>query len=347
MTLQQLIANTGNYMWVDVTEKNKDQFNQVVSHPLQSYEWGEFRKTTGIKVIRRSLVENGKIKDGFTLTIHKVPKTKFTIGYLPKGNKPNKELLKELERIGKEEKCIFIQLEPNIIEIENLNLRPSFHPLFTKFTFILDIDKAEEELLKNMHPKTRYNIKVAQKHNVNVYEDNSENAFKEYQKLTQETTNRQKFYAHTPSYHQKMWNTLKITTEKNPNSLTAHLLKAEYKNETLATWVLFIFHKTLYYPYGASSSKHRNVMASNLIMWEAIKFGKKHKLQKFDMWGALGNDPNHNDPWYGFHKFKEGYGAELTEFAGSYDLVINPTLYQLYKLADRTRWAYLRLRKFI
>ena len=86
-------------------------------------------------------------------------------------------------------------------------------------------------------------------------------------------------------------------------------------------------------------------MASNLLCWEAIKFGKKLGLTKFDMWGALGPNPDKNDPWYGFHRFKEGYGGKLTEFVGSYDLVINPVLYQTYKVADKLRWAALKFKK--
>lgn len=338
---------------VEIDKSNKNNYNRVVNHPLQSFEWGEFRKKTGVKVIRRAFTKNGKIIDGFTLTIHKVPKTKFTIGYLPKGNAPTKIVLEELERIGIDNNCIFIQLEPNILssqklEFKNSAIVKSFHPLFTKYTFVLDITKDEEELMKSFHSKTRYNIRVAQKHNVKVAEQTSDEAFAQYLKLTEETTSRQKFFAHTPSYHTKMWETL----GKQSEGLSAHLLTAIYnssktnnKDVTLASWILFVFHDYLYYPYGASSTKFRNVMASNLIMWEAIKFGKEKGLRYFDMWGALGNPPDTKDPWLGFHKFKEGYGATHTEFVGSYDLVINQNMYRFYKVADKARWLYLRLRK--
>lgn len=118
---------------------------------------------------------------------------------------------------------------------------------------------------------------------------------------------------------------------------------AKYRGKILTAWVLFVFKDTLYYPYGASSSENREVMASNLIMWEAILFGKKLGLKKFDMWGALGPGPDPKDPWFGFHNFKEKYGPGHVEFIGSYDLVINPLLYQGYKLADKLRWFYLKL----
>lgn len=317
--------------------------NNFPTHPLQSFEWGEFRKKTGVKVIRG---------DNFQLTIHKIPHLPFNIGYSPKGQMPTKKNVEELKKIGKEEKCIFIQLEPNVeltenskLKIENLGFRSAAHPLFTRCTFILDLTKSEEELLKNMSSKTRYNIKVAQKHKVEVSEDNSDKGFLEYLKLTKETTQRQGFFAHTEKYHKLMWETLKSTIgEIDKNELSAHLFLAKYKEEVLVAWILFVFKDTLYYPYGASSSKYRETMASNLMMWEAIKFGKKLGLSKFDMWGALGPNPDKNDPWYGFHRFKEGYGGKLIEFVGSYDLVINKPLYQLYKITDKIRWIILRLK---
>lgn len=313
------------------------------SHPLQSPEWAEFRKKMGVKIIE---------ENGFILSIHKIPRTNWTIGYLPKGPMPSKEMLDKLQEIGKKEKCIFIQLEPNILKnhkssiINHKSLVPSAHPLFTKYTFILDLTKSEEELLKGMHPKTRYNIKLAQKHGVETIKDNSNEAFETYLKLTRETTKRQGFYAHSENYHRIMWKTLphKIINHKSSiiNQLSSHLLLTKYQGKTLVAWIVFVFQDTLYYPYGASSSEHRETMASNLMMWEVIRFGKKLGLKKFDMWGALGPNPNPKDPWYGFHRFKQGYGGELVEFVGSYDLIINSMLYRLYKIADKIRWGLLK-----
>ena len=332
----------------DILPDQAKAFDAVVTHPLQSFEWGEFRKKTGIKVIRKGFFENKKLIFAFQLTIHPIPHTSVTIGYLPKGTMPTKEMLEELKKIAKIEKCIFIQLEPNIKiedvskkEFINLGLIDSAHPLFTKYTFQLDLTRSEEELLKQMHSKTRYNIKVAQKHNVEVKEEDSKEAFDSYLTLTMETTNRQGFYAHTPKYHTIMWETLRNTKSQ----LQAHLFVARFNNIPLTTWILFTFKDMLYYPYGASSSMHREVMASNLMMWEAIKFGKKQKLKLFDMWGSLGENPNPKDPWFGFHRFKSGYGPTLIEFVGSFDLVINPVLYTLYKIADTFRYLLLATRR--
>ena len=332
-----------------ITAEEKNAFDAVVNHPLQAYQWGEFRDKTGVKIIRRGIFEKNKLVSGFQLTIHKIPRTPFTIGYLPKGEEPTKGLLNELKKIGKQENCIFIQLEPNVTKqmandkLHMAHLVPAAHPLFTKYTFVLDLTQSEEELLKNMHSKTRYNIKIARKHNVIVEEDNSDEAFEAYIKLTKETTTRQKFYAHSENYHRLQWKTLPHTITKN--QLSSHLFVAKYNGKILTAWIVFVFKDALYYPYGASSSENREVMASNLIAWEVISFGKKLGLKQFDMWGALGSNPDTKDPWYGFHNFKQKYGPEHVEFVGSYDLVINPMLYQGYKLADKLRWLLLRIKK--
>ena len=315
-------------------------------HPLQSAEWGLFREKTGVRVVRA---------DGLQLTIHPIPHTKYTIGYAPKGPNINKKMLDALFTIGKKENCIFIQLEPNIEKKSSKkynfkNLVSSSRPLLTKYTFILDLTKSEDGLLKNMHSKTRYNIKLAEKKGVKIVEDNSDNAFEEYLRLTKETTQRQKFYAHSEKYHRLMWETLRIQNSKfkiqnlDKNKLTEHLLKATYNGEVLVTWIVFVLGDTLYYPYGASSNEHREVMASNLMMWETIKFGKKLGLKRFDMWGALGANPDSKDPFYGFHKFKEGYGARHVEFIGSYDYVLKRKLYLAYNILNNIRWLILKLK---
>lgn len=115
----------------------------------------------------------------------------------------------------------------------------------------------------------------------------------------------------------------------------AHLMTATYKKEIITTWILFSWKDFLYYPYGASTDKYKNVMANNLMMWEAIKFGKKLGLKTFDLWGR--------EEGKGFTKFKEGYNPHVIQFLGTWDLVIDPSLYQLYKITEFLRWTFLRL----
>lgn len=306
-----------------------------VTHPLQTPAWARFRQTMGVDVVR---ISNGYV------SFHHIPSTPWTIGYFPKGPLPTQKMLKELKEQGKEHRALFIQLEPNVEKTHTAkrtildSLVPSHHPLFTKYTFVIDLTKTEEQLLQAMHAKTRYNIRVAEKHGVTAQEDNSETAFAAYLRLEKETTNRQGFYAHNTRYHKEMW---KIMKEAG----IARLFTAVYKQEIVAAWIIFVHDGIMYYPYGASSRDTREVMAPNLLLWELIKWGKAHDLRAFDLWGAIGPEPDQKDPWYGFHRFKSGYSPRLVEFAGSYDLVLRPILYGAYRIADTIRWAVLKLLK--
>ena len=327
----------------EVSVKEKDKFDSLVTHPLQSWAWGEFRKKTGIKVIRLGSYQNKSLKEAYQIFVHPLPKLPYTILYFPKGPKPTKTILKALKKIGQKERAIMVKMEPNVKNDEKIkkfllaNGCQKGRPLFTKFTFHLDLKLKEEEILQKMKPKTRYNIRLAQRHCVEIKEDNSAQAFKTYLKLTKETMKRQGFYAHSPQYHQKMW------AEMNQAKI-AHLFLAKYQKETLGAYIFFIFNNVLYYPHGASSRKYKNVMPLYALFWEAIKFGKKMKCHTFDMWGSPGPKVSPKDPYFGFHRFKEGFGGELVEFLGTYDLVINPSLYFFFNIFNSLRWKFLKLK---
>lgn len=316
-----------------ISDKQKATYNKLVTHVMQSWEWGEFRKQMGLSVLRYGLYKNGNLSVAFQLTLHKIPLTQKSVGYLPKGPFPDKNLAKALEEIGKQHNCAFIKLEPNIeisnskSQISNL-FKKSPRPLFTKYNFVLDLTQSEEELLKNMHSKTRYNIKVAIKHGVLVKETTDDKDFKTYLKLYFETTKRQNYHGHNKYYHQQVWETLKKAD-------MARLLVAFYNNQPQTAWMLFNFKDALYYPYGGSSKSHPEIMANNLIAWEAIKLGKKLGLKTFDMWGALGPNADPKDPWFGFHKFKQGYGGRLVEYIGTYDIVFDWPIYLIFTAIDK------------
>lgn len=323
-------------------------FNKSSIHPLQSWEWGEFRKEWGNKVLRFQ-VKSGKVVDSLQLVITKIPKTNLGIGTVLRGPMPTKEAVDELVKIAKEQNLVFVKIEPNYVikkggiscadekKVVSLLKRSGAIPgrtLFIPTTFWVDLSQDEQKLLASFHPKTRYNIRYAQRQGVEVVEDNSDKAFEKYIDLMRETVERQCFYAHSEKYHRLMWKylyTQPVTRNAKP---IAHLLTAKYKGEIITTWILFVWKDFLYYPYGASTDKHKNVMANNLMMWEAIRFGKKLGLKTFDLWGR--------EPGKGFTKFKEGYNPQIVEFLGTWDLVINKPIYYVYRLMEALRWLVLR-----
>lgn len=334
-----------------VTLEEKDRFNAAAGHPLQTWEWGEFRRAQGQTVERWAMFdEAGQLKHTLQVTFHAIPVFGGTAGYFPKGDLPTAEMLGALRELGKRNNAVFIKLEPNVLALaEDLTHFDASHQLleqagakpgralFTPYTFVLDITPPEDTLLANLKSKTRYNVKLAERKGVTIVEDTTDQGLEDYLVLLKETTQRQGFYAHDESYFRTQWQHLK-------SSGMVKILKAMYEGKPLTVWILFFHNGVAYYPYGASSRENRDVMASNLLMWEAIKLAKQQGCTSFDMWGALGPEPDPKHKWYGFHKFKEGYGAQLLKGIESHDLILNPPVYSLVSMADTWRWRLLRLR---
>ncbi len=325
-----------------LTDKDQKIYDSVVIHPVQTWTWGEFQKSQGHKIYRFGIFDSkNKIKSSYTISFHQIPKTKYSIGTILRGPKVDTEILKNIQKIGKKENAIFIKLEPDIakegnsMQFSNLVVSPkvAFYP----HTFKVDLTKSEEKLLADMHSKTRYNIRVAERHGVEIKEMTNDQGFKIYLKLLFETTKRQGFYLHTLKYHRDLWQVLKKTN-------MPHIMLASYQGKVLSAFMLFQLKDQLFYPYGASLDVHREVMAPTLLMWESIKLGQKLKCKTFDMWGCLGPDAKETDNGFGFHRFKQGFNGQPFEYVGTYDYVINPTLYKLYNLIDKYRWRLLHFK---
>lgn len=321
-----------------VTEEQKREFNKLATHVMQSWEWGEFRKTLG-PTSRFAIYDRDKMVEAFQLTLHKIPLIPYFVGYLPKGPFPDQELAKALKVIGKKYRCALIKIEPDIIyDPKGSSADPLFRlsskPYFTKYNYVLDLAQPEEVIFKNMHPKFRYNIKVAQKHGVVIEERTDDEALKVHLDLYFETITRQGFHGHNRDYHQRVWKALK-------QAGMVKLLIAFYTPEgsrekiPLSSWMLVNFKDTLYYPYGGSTERYKNVMASNLVAWEAIRLGKRLKLKKFDLWGAGNLQKGPQDSYFGFTQFKSRIGGQLVEYMGTYDLVLNWPVYWAFTFIDK------------
>ncbi len=335
-----------------LTDQDKSKFNNLVTHVTQSWEWGEFRQKLGLKVKRYGLFKDGKLLKAFQITFHTVPFLDKNVGYLPKGPFPDADLAQALTQIAQDENCISIKIEPHLLltrQPDNQLLDNRFtaaKAMFTTHNFIIDLTLSEPELLTRMSSKTRYNIKIAQKHGVKVEERFDDAAFKIYLKLYFATTKRQGYHGHNEHYHHLVWHELK--TYHMARLLIAYYQPPDTSNQIpLSAWLLLNFKDTLYYPYGGSSTEHREVMANNLVAWSAIKLGKKLGLKRFDLWGALGPNPAPKDPFLGFHRFKSGYGGELVEYLGSFDLVINKPLYILFNQINNFMFLKVLLLKLL
>ncbi len=336
-------------------DEEKNQYNKLIKHPVQTWEWGDFQISQGHKVVRLGVFDNRKMISAYSVSFHSLPKVGYTIGTILRGPSVDSEMIINVRKIAVDLKAIFVKFEPDVyqktfdvnyhpttisVNMDYPGLKISPKVAFYPYSFVVDLTKPEDTLLSLMHPKTRYNIKIANRYDVKVEEKTTDAGFEIYLKLLFDTTRRQGFYLHSEKYHRDLWSILKKTS-------IPHIMLASYQGQVLSAFMLFSLKDKLFYPYGASLDIKREVMAPTLLMWECIKFGKSQKLKSFDMWGSLGPEAKEIDQGYGFHRFKQGYGGQLVQFVGTYDLVINENLYKVYNLIDQYRWKFLRFKSKI
>lgn len=331
----------------------------VQNHPLgtihQTPEWGHFQeKVEGrgkywIVVLTdannepnldsaKSQKSSPKILAGTLLIRHKLPKG-YSWLYAPRGpllnynaktgnnklaNLQMSALLPEIKKIAKQEKAIFLRIDPLICAQEShpITCSPPLHfPHFRQgvhgfqpdHTLILNLAQSEQGLLTQMKPKGRYNIKLAEKKGVKIRQAGSTNGsksfnsgqfqkdLKSFHEILTETASRDGFHGHDENFYKNMIEDLQnnlaysnsppgVSQNSNHDSVNSHspyatLYLAEYDNQIIAACLNTFFKDTATYYYGASSNLHRNVMAPYLLHWQAIKDAKQKGCKFYDFFG--------------------------------------------------------------
>jgi len=191
----------------------------------------------------------------------------------------------------------------------------------------LDLNLSLEDLLSAMHAKTRYNIRLAEKKDVEIVSKKDGDIF---WSLNEETKERDKFHSHEKSYYTNM---LELG---NVYQMTAY-----YNNQPLSSGIFVYYGEKFTYVHGASSNTERNVMAPYLLQWKAIQFAKELGAKEYDFGGIAkpmkdGNgivtcfhtlcwDPL--DKLMGVTRFKAGFGGKTFSYGNAFELILRPRLY--------------------
>ena len=310
----------------------------------QSLEWAKVKSNWKNEVV---LAEdaNGNIIGSISILIRKIP----MFGYIMYSSRGpvcdiyDKNVLEQLtngaKEIAKKYNAFVFSIEPDIKSDDNefrkiitdlnyeikddaKNFREEIQP---RYVFRLDIKgKTEEEVLKNCHQKTRYNIRLATKKGVVVKEGTKED-LKDFHKIMVTTGQRDGFVIRSLSYFEKMYDELVPTGHMK-------LLMAYHEDKPIAGIIPIMYGNKTWYLYGASSNEHRNLMPNYLLQWTMIQEAIKNGCDIYDFRGVSGVvDENH--PQYGLYRFKKGFGAEFTEFIGEVYLDFKPLKYRLYKVS--------------
>jgi len=309
----------------------------MYKHIVQSDEWAQVKTKYGN--------ESEKVGE-VHYTKHKIPKTQYFYAYCPRVN-PVIIDFEKLKYSLKQNRCIGLTFDvPNVVKGSNeaekavkilkKHCKKAVRSEFATANFLLDIKPQEEEIFKRMHSKHRYNARYALRKGVTIELAESDEGFNNFYEILKKTSLRQNYFVRPKKYYKIIWE------ELHPKDM-CHILTAKYQGEVLGSWMLFIYEKTLYYPYGGSSEKHKNLFASNALGWESIRFGKSKGCEIYDMWGAAENPEDKSDPYYGFTNFKDKFNGRHVKYIDSYDLVINWPMHPIFTRLNNLRWKMLEM----
>ncbi len=227
-----------------ITDIDKNKFeefvtNNIKSHFLQSYKWGEFSK------LKKNLIphyvgmvnENDELVCAALLLEKKLP-LGYSYLYAPRGyviDFTNNELLKlftlEIKDFAKESKCIFIKIDPDVIinqtncngdKVEtkydginiynnlkkmgykHLGFTKNFETMQPRYTFRIDMERDFEEIENNFSKTTKQRIKKANDLDVDVKTGTKEN-IKDFFNLMAITENRKDFVTHELDYYEALY----------------------------------------------------------------------------------------------------------------------------------------------
>lgn len=327
---------------MDISEMNDkaawDGF--IISHDtdsfLHSWNWGEFNKATGDKIWRLVMSEDGAPK-GMALIIKVVAK-RGTFLFVPHGPIVDKEADKEevlallkayLVELAKKERAAFIRISPDFEKSEEnaglfrkLGFKDApIHMMHPEVTWILDISKDEETLMREMRKTHRNLIRRAGKDGVEILKSDSEEYLRNFYDIHMETVERHGFVPFSYEY-------IKAELESFKQDGQILIFNARYQEKIISSAIVVFYGNEAFYHHGASSSAYSKVPSSYLTLWEAILEAKRRGATKFNFYGIVDNNPKH--PWFGLSQFKKGFGGAESCLVHCQDLPLGARYYVAY-----------------
>ncbi|WPM05748.1 lipid II:glycine glycyltransferase FemX [Borreliella sinica] len=228
------------------------------------------------------------------------------------------------------------------LKIKIKYLKKSFDDIQPSNTTILNLNNSIENILLNMKKKTRYNIKLSTKKNLDIIIDDKFMHLNAFYKLYKETSKRDKFAIHSKEYIQNL-----IEIYKQDKNAQIKLIIAFYNNIIVSGIIVGIYKEKAVYLYGASSKEYRNLMPNYAVQFKAIQILKQLGIKEYDL---LGIPPiaNKQHPLSGLFAFKTGFGGNIIHRIGCYDFIYKNFIYKIFANLEKLRYFYYKkLRKKI
>lgn len=236
------------------------------------------------------------------------------------------------ERLASWNAC-FVRVEPRrraqrasrtLIEALPMQSGRRIRSMNPSTSFLTSLRGTADEVFETFHKKTRYNVRLAERHAV-IIRGSSIEDLPIFFALHKQTEERDGFTGHSEAYLRTVFETLSATGH-------ARLRIAECLGKPLAANIEILCGDTVMYAYGASSSEDREKMAPYALQWSAIFAALQEGYAWYDFGGGnsvSGTGVDDRPTWEGITRFKERWGTIRHADAGTFDRVMRPLVYKL------------------
>lgn len=285
---------------------------------LQSAEWQEVQERMGRRTERIS---------GVLIIRHDLP-LRFHYLYSPRPNGSSRDFFPRAGEHAGRTGALFLKIDP-LGPLPEMPSALAAHPLQQPATILIDCRQDGTELLAAMHPKTRYNVRLAERHGVRMRaaaRPVSSADFNTFWALLREAARRDGFHPHPVAHY-------RILLGAGSDEFSNELFLAESNGDALAAAMVnfYLPSKTATYLHGGSSRAHRSLMAPHLLHWRIIQWCRERGFDTYDLGGI------DQERWPGVTRFKLGFGGREVTYPPSADYVYRPFLYPFYQLQHRLR----------
>ena len=115
------------------------------------------------------------------------------------------------------------------------------------------------------------------------------------------------------------------------------LFLAELDGKPMAGSIACYAGQTASFLYGCSLPSEQNLNGTELLQWHMQAEAIRRGCTRFDFRGVEGL-PTEDNPVYGLHRYKQGFGAKYVAWVGQMDLIVKP-------LAAKLTYAIMNRRK--
>lgn len=307
------------------------------SHFLQLPCWASVKEKwdwRGIAVYR-----GGKMTGAMSVLIRRLP-LGCCLFYAPRGPVCDRNdesilslLLQGAKELARQEKAVLLFADPDEPDtngefrsiMEHLGFRErqsdDFGNIQAQHVMRLSLSgRTEAEIFENFCPKTRYNIRLAQRKGVQIRKFSGgavpEEALDSFTVLMEATGKRDHFCIRNRDYFSRVFTAF---------GTDAVLFMAYLEGKPIAGTIGIFSGGKGWYLYGASANEHRNAMPNYLLQWEMLRHSLALRCRFYDFRGVPGN-PSQSDPLYGLYRFKKGFSGDYLKLTGLFTYPFRPVL---------------------